>query len=193
MMHGHSQGAASAWPEKIDLSRTRLMLDVGGGSGVHSLSAARRWPALHATVLDLPVVCPVTEEYIAAAHLQDRVTARAFNAWTDPFPPADLHFYSDLLHDFTPEKCRFLVQKSFEGLEPGGRIVLHEMLFNSDKTGPFTVAGYNVSMLMWTDGQQFSGSELSVMLEQAGFTETSVIPTFGYWHIVVGRKPAGAS
>ena len=74
-------------------------------------------------------------------------------------------------------------------MNAGGRLIIHEMLFNREKTGPFTVAGYNVSMLMWTEGQQFSGSELSLMLEEAGFVDRDVIPTFGYWHIVTGRKP----
>jgi hypothetical protein len=188
MMHSHSKAAAMAWPDKIDLSGSRMMLDVGGGSGVHSLCAAGRWPSLHAMVLDLPVVCAITNEYIASAGLQDRVIARAFNVWNDPFPAADLHFYSDLWHDFTPEKCRFLARKSYAGLEPGGRIVLHEMLLDNDKTGPFTVAGYNVSMLMWTEGQQFTARELTEILEKAGFREVSVVPTFGYWHLVIGGK-----
>jgi hypothetical protein len=44
-------------------------------------------------------------------------------------------------------------------------------------------------MFMWTEGQQFSGKELSLMLQEAGFIDVDVIPTFGYWHIVTGRKP----
>jgi hypothetical protein len=63
------------------------------------------------------------------------------------------------------------------------------MLYNGDKSGPFTVAGYDVSMLLWTEGQQFSGAELSALLAAAGFTDLRVIPTLGYWGIVSGRKP----
>jgi hypothetical protein len=44
-------------------------------------------------------------------------------------------------------------------------------------------------MLLWTEGQQFSGRELSLMLKEAGFADVRVVPTFGYWHIVTGRKP----
>ncbi|MBI5234038.1 MAG: methyltransferase [Deltaproteobacteria bacterium] len=189
MMHSHSMAPALAWPDKSDLSSNRLMLDVGGGSGAHSIGAALRWPLLRAVVIDLAVVCEVAEEYIASYGLTDRIGTQALDMWNDPYPPADLHFYSDIYHDFTPEKCRFLTRKSFAGLGPGGRIIIHEMLYDGKKTGPFTVAGYNVSMLMWTEGQQFSGVELSLMLEQAGFTDIEVIPTFGYWHIVTGLKP----
>jgi hypothetical protein len=44
-------------------------------------------------------------------------------------------------------------------------------------------------MLLWTEGQQYSGVELSAMLTEAGFTDIEVKPTFGYWSIVTGRKP----
>lgn len=188
MMHSHSMAAALAWPDKLDLSRCRVMLDVGGGSGAHSIGAALKFPELRAVVLDLAPVCAVAEEFIAGSGLKERITVHAANMWSDPFPQADLHFYSDIFHDFTFEKCRFLTQKSFSSLLSGGRIIIHEMLYNKEKTGPFTVAGYNISMLLWTEGQQFSGSELSDMLQQAGFTDIAVIPTFGYWHVVTGRK-----
>jgi hypothetical protein len=189
MMHSHSRAPALAWPDRIDLSRNRMMLDVGGGSGAHSIGAALRWPALRTVILDLPSVCAVAEEYVFSAGLTDRISTRAFDIWSEPYPPADLHFYSDIFHDFTPEKCGYLAKKSLEGLDAGGRIMIHEMLYNDGKTGPFTVAGYDVSMLVWTEGQQFSGKELSLMLGEAGFADIEVIPTFGYWHIVTGRKP----
>ena len=71
---------------------------------------------------------------------------------------------------------------------PGGRIVVHEMLFNDERTGPFSVAAFNVDMLVAMPGQQYSGKEISTMLGDAGFCDVEIKPTFGYWSIVVGRK-----
>jgi hypothetical protein len=62
------------------------------------------------------------------------------------------------------------------------------MLYDDDKTGPFAVAAFNMMMLFSTEGEQFSGHELTVMLTEAGFTEIVVKRTFGYWSIVTGRK-----
>jgi SAM-dependent methyltransferase len=188
-MHSHSMGAALAWPDALDLSASRLMLDVGGGSGAHAIGAALRWPTLHALVLDLPPVCAVAEECIARHGLQDRIRTQEGDMWRTPFPAADLHFYAEIYHSYPPEQGRFLTQKSFESLPPGGRLVIHEMLFNDEKTGPFAVAGRTISMLLYTEGQQFSGRELAAMLTEAGFTDIEVRPTFGYWSIVTGRKP----
>ena len=64
------------------------------------------------------------------------------------------------------------------------------MLYNDDMTGPFVAAGYSMGMLGWSvDGAQYSGQELSTMLTDAGFTEIDVKATFGYYRIVVARKP----
>jgi SAM-dependent methyltransferase len=188
-VHSTSMGPALAWPETLDLSGHRLLLDVGGGSGAHCIGAALRWPTLHAVVFDTPPVCEVAEEFIARHGLQGRIRTQVGDMWQDPFPTADLHFYSMIYHDWPPEKCRFLTQKSFQSLEPGGRILIHEMLYNEDKTGSFPVAAFNIMMLLWTEGQQYSGAELAVMLTAAGFTDIEVKPTFGYWSIVSGRKP----
>jgi hypothetical protein len=64
------------------------------------------------------------------------------------------------------------------------------MLFNDDKTGPFTVAAGNMAMLLAVEGQQYSGRELSAMLTEVGFTDIEIKPTCGYWSIVTGRKPS---
>jgi hypothetical protein len=189
VMHSASMRPALAWPEVLDLSRHRHMLDLGGGSGAHCIGATLRWSTLQATVFDIAPVCEVAQEFVAHHGLQSRIRTHVGDMWHESFPSADLHFYSMIYHDWPPEKCQWLTQKSFESLEPEGRIVVHEMLYHDDKTGPFSVAAYNIVMLWGTEGQQFSGRELSEMLSEAGFMDIEVKPTWGYWSIVTGRKP----
>jgi len=189
-MHSVSMAPALAWPDHVDLSRHRLMLDIGGGSGAHTIGALRRWPDLRAIVFERPNVCSVSREYISMYGLDDRVQTHCADMWTDRYPVADVHFYSMIYHDWPPEKCRFLTGKSFESLEPGGRILIHEMLYNNEKTGPLSAAAFSIEMLLWTTGRQYSGEELSDMLREAGFIDIEVRPTFGYWSLVSGRKPS---
>jgi len=189
-MHAHSIASALSWPETLDLEKHRVMLDVGGGSGAHAIGACLKWPHLQAIVFDLAPVCNVAEEYIARYGLKTRVRTQPGDMWSDPFPSADLHFYGDIFHDWPPEKSRFLARKSFESLEPGGRIILREVLQNEERSGPLPAAAYNISMLLLTQGQQFSGSELSSMLKVAGFVDIEIKSTnFGYRSLAIGRKP----
>lgn len=192
-MHSLSVGPGLAWPEAIELSGHQRMLDVGGGSGAHAIGAVTRWPHLRAVVLDLPPVCEVAGEFIAKEGLQDRIETQNGDIFEDPFPEADLHFYSNIYHDWSPEKGAFLTRKSFESLPPGGRIVVHETLLDDDKTGPLAAAGYSAAMILWSaDGGQYSGRELSEMLAEAGFRQIEIKPTFGYNSIVTGVKSAAS-
>jgi len=188
-MHSISMAPALAWPSAISLSKCKTMLDVGGGSGAHSIGAVTRWPKLRATVFDIAPVCEVAREIAQQAGLQDRVSTHALDMWNDAFPPADVHFYSYIYHDWPPDKCRLLSRKSFESLRPGGRLIVHEVLYNKDKTGPFAAAAYTMIMLGWTTGRQYSGHEIAEMLREAGFKDIRVKPTFGYMSIVTGVKP----
>jgi hypothetical protein len=189
MMHNSSMGPASGWPGKINLGKYRVMLDVAGGSGAHSIGAVARWPKLSAVVFDAAPVCEAAAEIVSNYGLQARIGTQIGDMWKEPFPPADLHFYSMIFHDWPVDKNKFLARKSFDALEPGGRIIVHEMLFNRERTGPFPVAAFNVAMLLWTEGEQYSGREISSMLREAGFRSIAVKPTFGYWSIVTGVKP----
>lgn len=188
-MHSISMTLAHAWPNIANLSGSRLMLDIGGGSGAHSIGAVLASPHLQAMVLDFPPICEVAQEFIAKYGLQERIETYAADMWKDPFPRADLHFYSNIYHDWALEKCAFLTEKSFESLEPGGRLIIHDVLYNDEKTGPFAPAAYSMLMMGWTEGESYSGPEMSQMLERTGFKKIQVHPTFGYYSIVSGVKP----
>ena len=62
------------------------------------------------------------------------------------------------------------------------------MLLDKDGKDSFTVASASLSMLLWTQGQQFSGAELKKILADAGFAEIKITPSFGYWSIIEGVK-----
>ena len=63
------------------------------------------------------------------------------------------------------------------------------MLLNNSKTGPMATAGMSMTMMAWTQGQQFTGSELVAILSDAGFRSLQVKLAFGYFSIVTGVKP----
>lgn len=189
-MHGKSMAMANVWPSKIDLSTHHTFLDIGGGSSAHSIAVTTHWKQLNAIVYERPVVTEVAEFYINCFALHKRIKTVQGDMWEDPYPEADIHYYSDIFHDWSSEQCQSLINKSYQSLKKNGRILIHEMLFNQNKTGPLSVSAYNIMMLLWTQsGQQFSYPELSSMLLSAGFEDIQLIPTgFGDWSLVSGLK-----
>lgn len=190
-MHARGEAPARAWPGRVELSGHAVLLDVGGGSGVHAIAAVRHWPRLRAIVLDRAPVCRVAEEYLAASGVEGRVQTHVGDFWADePFPAADLHFYSEVFHNHSLEQCHGLAHRSFAELPPGGRLLIHEMLLDDDQTGPAPVAAASLNMLLWsTAGRQHTQRELTVLLSTVGFEGIRTLPTCGYFSLTEACKP----
>lgn len=187
-MHSLSMAQSCFWPRCIDLQADTLLLDIGGGSGAHAIGALAQWPHLRAVVFDYAAICKVCEHYVSEHQLTERITTHSGDMWHDPFPPADVHFYSNVLHDWPPEKAAFLIGKSFDALPNNGRILLHEVLYNDAKDNLAAIA-YSLMMLSATQGQQFSAQELEQLLIDAGFVCIKTLKTNGHMSIVSAYKP----
>jgi protein-L-isoaspartate O-methyltransferase len=189
-MHSMSMGPALAWPQAIDLAEHRVLLDIGGGSGAHAIGATLRWRQLRAVVFDKdPEVLQVAAACIARYGVQDRVEVQVGDMLADPLPPADLHLYSAIFHHWPPERCRQLCAKSFASLPRGGRLLIHERLYDETRHGPFAVAALHLPALLQGEAGRYSAHDYRAMLQAAGFADIEVTPTYGYWSLVVARKP----
>ena len=187
-MHGFSMAPALHWPSKLDLSSSTHFLDIGGGSGAHTVGVLSRWKQMRGTLFDLAPICEVARETFLQYALQDRADTSVGDLWGTEFPEADVHFYSQIFHDWPREKCEFLAKKSFRSLSPGGRILIHEILYTDDRSKPLAAAASSIGMLLWTEGKQYSGKEIMAMLQEAGFVDIEVVPTYADWSVVSGRK-----
>lgn len=186
----HQKGIAPAfhWTKLLELEAYSQFIDIGGGSGIHTIAACLNNPSLRGIVCDRQPVLFHTQEYVKKFNLEKRITLQKLDMWEDQFPAGDVYFLSDIFHDWNKEKCISLAKKCFKSLPQDGLIVLHEMLFNENKTGPFLSAAYNMKMMLWTEGQQFNHSEIQEILHEAGFQSVKILKSLGNWSLVVGQK-----
>ena len=188
----HSLPAALGAATAFNLNGTTHILDVGGGSGCYSVAFVEKNKELKATIMDLPAVCEVTDQKyfeVTQRQMKDRLHTLPRDmfrdAWPTPSHGYDAVFMSNILHDWSYETCKDLLQKSFDTLPPGGKIILHEMLLDS---GSLTAACFSIHMAVYTRGQQFYFNELKEMMEDVGFTNVEVVPSHGYYSIVHACK-----
>ncbi len=190
VMHAHSLPTASALARNQAFVGLRRLLDVGGGSGAYSVSFALRHPELACTVLELPQMTAITDEYLAATPTGGRVKSHPADMFNDVWPGGhDGVFFNDVFHDWPLPQCRALAGKAFDALPSGGSVFLHEMLLDEGLDGPLPAAAYSMMMLVATPGRQLSGKEALAILAQAGFINTRITPTVGHYALVSGRKP----
>lgn len=189
-MQSHSLPAATGVARNGDFKGVSKMLDVGGGSGCFSIALAQTHGNLRCTVMDLPAMCEVAREHIVAGQVADRVDARSVDMFREDWPRGyDASFFSNIFHDWSFETCAQLAASAFKALPSGGRIFLHEMLFDDAGTSPVTTAAFSVLMMLRTRGQQFTYSELRKLLQEAGFVDVDVTATYAYYSLICARKP----
>ena len=189
-MHSMSMSAALSWPKALDLAAHHLLLDIGGGSGAHSIGATLHWPHLRAVVLDRDAeTLNIAEEFIEQYGVRERVRTQMADMLNDPFPLADLHLFSAIYHHWSPERGRILSAKSFASLPAGGRIIIHERPYAEARSGPLAVVAVTMLALMRGEGGRYSSPDYASMLGDAGFVDVEAKPTAGYWSIITGRKP----
>ena len=194
--HSHSLPSAKGAAKMFPISNTKHLLDIGGGSGCYSAAFVEANRQLHATVMDLPPVCKVTKEKYFNNIVNDMgereerlhtLPKDMFkDNWPEPNDGYDAIFFSNILHDWSMETCRELLQKSFKALPSGGELLLHEMLLDSNEITP---ACFSIHMAVYTRGQQFFFEELKDMAEDAGFVDLRNSPTHGYYSIISAKKP----
>jgi 3-hydroxy-5-methyl-1-naphthoate 3-O-methyltransferase len=189
-MNANSLTAAAVATQRVDLSWSTHLLDIGAGSGCFSIAFAQRNVQLKCTLMDLQGMCDIAMKSAREASLADRIDTAVVDMFRQEWPSnCDTHFFSNIFHDWDFAACKVLAGKSFKALTSGGRIVLHEMLFDDSRDGPATTAAFSLYMLLGTKGQQFSAAELVTLLQDAGFVRPTVTPCHGYYAAISAEKP----
>ena len=163
---------AQAVAAAVDLTWRSHVLDIAGGSGIYACSLVTHHPHLSATVFEKPPVDRIAAGAIAKRGCADTVRVVAGDMLAGPFPAdADVHLYSNVLHDWDEPVVRQLIGKSFDTLPSGGLLVVHDAFLNAEKTGPLHVAEYSVLLMHSSEGRCYSTREMEQYLTAAGFRD----------------------
>ena len=176
-MHATGTYWADALAKSYDFSRHRVLLDVGGGSGIYAITIAKHHRRLRATVFDLPGVLEMAREKIREAGLESRITTVAGDFFKDEWPTgADVILFSSILHGWSPDTSKKLLLKAAEILPTGGVVVVRELFMSDNGVGPLYAAMSSVTMLLETEGENYSWSTYESWLRAAGFDRFRRIP-----------------
>ncbi|MGL4243682.1 MAG: methyltransferase [Beijerinckiaceae bacterium] len=174
-----SQGFVSddildAW----DMSRHKVLMDVGGGDGTFLRAAAARAPALRLQLFDLPPVAETARQRFAAAGLSERSTCFGGDFQKDPLPGgADAISLVRVAHDHDDDVVAILFARACAALPPGGTLIVAEPMSGLSGAESMADAYFGFYLLAMGTGRARSPETLMAMMKQAGFAETRRIPT----------------
>ncbi len=176
----------------MDLKEGMRVLDVGGGSGAFSSAFVRGKKGVRATVFDLPQVLPLTEQYVRAEGLIDRIDFTAGDYTRDALPRGyDLVFLSAIIHSNSPDENRELIRKCASSLNPKGTLVVQDFIMDESRTDPPPGALFALNMLVGTSaGDTYTETEVRGWMGEAGLSDIDRVETSFGSAQMRGRKPA---
>jgi hypothetical protein len=173
-MSAHDVAFANWLAAQYDFSQCRRLLDAGGGSGTLAISMTQIHPHLTATVVDLPEVTPITEQFVMDADASGRVKVVSADLTCDPIPGMhDVAILSSVIQTLSAEKARQVINNVGKVINPGGWLYIFGggMLENS-RLSPKSAVEWNLVFInTYENGQSYTEDEHSDWLGEAGFED----------------------
>lgn len=168
------------------------LIDIAGGSGVLAIPLALAHRDLRITLVELPWALPNITPFFDRYGVTNRIELVGRNVFDTPWrlQQCDGIAFGNFMHACEDDECRLLLKETFDTLAPRGRVFIHEVLWNDRKDGPWVAASWNFWLASFTGGRQRTRDEFQSLLLEAGFSDVQVVPTAGYFSLIVATKPA---
>jgi SAM-dependent methyltransferase len=176
---------------RYDFSPYTTLADVGGGSGGMALALTEAYPHLRATVIDLPTVIPITQQFLAEAGATDRVQVVAADVVNASVPGTyDVAVLRSLLQVLSPQAAAQVLRHMGAALHPGGRLYIVGRILDDSRLAPVESVGFDLVFLnIFDEGRAYTEGEHRTWLTALGFAEIDRVPLPEGVSIITARKP----
>ena len=156
----------------------KSLLDIGGGDGTFVIHAARRYPSLMPSLLDLPAVAGMATERFEAEGLGQRCKAIGGDMFTQALAPQfDLVTLVRVLLDHDDAGALRLLSQARSALSNGGTILVAEPQAGVRGSQAMGAAYFGFYLLAMGQGRARSFNEICGLLGASGFVDIRTIPT----------------
>jgi len=179
-LHPGTIAGAYALMKRYDFSAYKSLLDVGGGTGGVTTTLLEKHAHLEATILELPSVVPITQEFVGRSPASDRIDIVATDVVREPVEGSyDAAVLRAFVHVLGPEEARQALKHVARALKPGGDIYIAGAVLDDSRLSPAGTVAFNLLFLnIYDDGEAYTEREYRQWLEEAGFenVERTVLP-----------------
>lgn len=165
------------WDALTGLPERGTIIDIGAGEGTYLREFLTRHPLWQGIACDLPDVCTQASNgpipHNLSFHPCNILERQELDVLVSSHRArVDLLLFSNLLHCYSPDENRVVLQQAGEMLTAEGLLVVHDFYRDANSCG----ALYDLHMLVNTyNGRGYSTAETAALLGGAGFPHHSVI------------------
>jgi len=166
-----SVGSARALAESYEFDRHRQLLDLGGGTGSFLVPILERHLAIECGLFELPQVVTLARENLKAHESDGRVRFYEGDLLQDQLPTGyDAFLLANVVHIFTPEHNRDLLERVHASAPSGARLLLVDFWTDPTHTQPvFAAIMAGQFLLSGGEGDVYSEDEIRDMLAATGW------------------------
>jgi hypothetical protein len=175
-MTGFSSNIAPAVAEAYSFASFQTVVDVGGGHGVLLNTILQAYPKVKGIVFDSPHVVVGAEEAIRKAGLTGRCRAVGGDFFQGVPAGGDAYMMKHIIHDWPDDKAATILRNCREGVNPGGKLLLVEMVIAPGDAGDLGKI-IDLEMLVIASGRERTEAEYRQLLAGSGWRLTRVLPT----------------
>lgn len=186
VMETKTHGIAPLVATAHDWTGYRRIADVEGGKGVLLATILRQQPGLRGVLVDLVGPARNATAYLQEQGVLDRagvVTASLF----EPLPvTADAIILCDVLGDWDDEDAARILRHCGRALEPGGRVLIVELLPDVDQMATFTEM--DLRMMVYVGGRMRDLDRTQQVAATAGLSVEDFTPLDNGYAIIECRS-----
>ncbi len=190
-MTSTSLEAAAAVIDAYDYSCFNRIIELGGGHGVLLSAILAANPSAHGVLFDLLQVTQGAHQHIGATGLKERCEVASGDFFQEVPAGGDAYVLKSVIHDWDDTSALAILRNVHRAMAPHAKLLLVEMVLPErvDLT-PETqfAARSDLNMLVNLGGRERTEGEFRVLLEQADFQLTRVIPTKTPWSLIEGVR-----
>jgi hypothetical protein len=173
-MAGIAAHTASAVSDACDFSNSRVIVDLGGGSGRLIAAILNANPKAHGILFDSRSAINGARELLRAAGSLDRCELVAGDFFVSVPAQGDTYILSSILHDWSDRDCLRILENCRKAMPSDGRLLVIETVIDSADRECFTTL-LDLQMLVITGGRERTFDGYRNLLQRAGF---QVLRTF---------------
>jgi len=153
--------------EKYDFTKTNTISDIGGGNGALMFELLNAYPNIQGVILDLPNVLEAAKVLINKRGLSERCKTEACDFFLDPIPPeSDIYLLSNILHDWSDDKCKVIMENCRKAMRSGNKLLIIEMIVPTGNQ-PSMAKLLDLEMLVMTGGKERTEEEFKSLIESS--------------------------
>lgn len=151
-----------------NFSHIGQLYDIGGGLGSLSFEVLERYPTVKATVADLPSVVAQTKEVIKEQGMEERCSTTECDFFKEVPKGGDAYMLSNILHDWTDEQCKVILDNLYEAMESYAALLVieHQVQPGNKKD---RAKFLDLEMMVSAGGKERTQEEFAELFHRSGF------------------------